>query len=161
MVVAAVVQAVSTVVLAFITWGYVRASKRMADVVVRDHEVKVSPLLDFDLDNMVQVTSWEHAKVRLVITNTGVNTATITTATLEFWSIPGGTLQSAPLPTLEVAVEPGHPKSQDATIPLQRIPENERPEQLAGTKRITFRVRYKVRGVTGSEVQGLSREFSL
>jgi hypothetical protein len=168
MVVAAVVQAASalatvgvTVVLALITRSYARDTKRMADVMAGDREVRVAPLLDFGLGKMLQVMGWEYAKVPLAITNIGMHAATITSATLEFWSIPNGTLQSTPLPTLEGAVEPGHPKSQDVTIPLQRIPDNERPVPRAGAKRITFRVRYMVRGVTNVEVQGLSREFNL
>jgi hypothetical protein len=119
------------------------------------------PLLAFEIGNMIQVMGWEHAKVPLVIRNIGTHAATITSATLEFWAIPGGTLQSEERPDLVGVVEPGHPKSHDLVIPLRNIPESEQPKQLAGTKRVTFRVRFTVRGLTGEAVPGCSQEFKL
>src|ERR1043166_57317 len=119
------------------------------------------PLLAFEIGNMIQMMGWEHAKVPLVIRNIGTHAATIPTAALEFWAVPGGTLQSEERTDLVGAVEPGDPKSHDLVVPLQRIPESERPERLAGAKRVTFRVRFTVRGVTGVEVLGCSQDFRL
>lgn len=136
-------------------------TKRVADTMVRDHEAKAAPLVEFELGNLLQVMGWDHAKVPLVVHNISTHAVTITSATLEFWAIPGGTLQSEERPDLVGVVEVGHPKMRDFVIPLQRIPESERPEPRGGTKRIAFRVLYTVRGVTGVEVPGCSREFNL
>jgi hypothetical protein len=137
------------------------STKRTTAATVGDHEVRATPLVEFEIGNMLQVLGWDHATVPLVVHNISTHAVTIVSATLEFWAIPGGTPQSEKRPDLGGVVEVGHPKIRDLVIPLQRIPESERPAPHTGTKRIAFLVRYTVQGVTGEEVPGCSREFNL
>src|SRR5262249_4799500 len=105
---------------------------------------------------------WDYAKVPLVIRNLGMHAATITSATLEFWSVASaGSPLSEPLAAAEGAVESGVPRTLDLVIPLRNIPARAQSGPNAGSGRVAFRVRYVVRGVTGADVPGCSREFNL
>ena len=179
MVVAAEVQAACAFVtvgvmvwLALITRSYARdtkrmaqETKRMADAVVRELELKVAPLLEFEVpDNkMKSIKWWEDAGVPVDVHNVGVYPATIVTATLEFRAAsPTSTPLTVPVRTnTPISVNPDENRELDVVIPLSRIPPNERPARQPGTPLVTFRVRYVVHGVTGVDVERHSREFTL
>jgi len=162
------IQALSAVATVVLTYGlmrvslrYTRETRRMADVMARDLEIRVAPLLDFELYEPRVVNGWESAKVPVVIRNLGTHSAEIVSAALEFRVTPGAAdFMSEPLPSAQLAVEPGHPRRFDVLLPLSKISPADRQGPNAGG-RVVFQVSYTARGVTGEKVAGRSQEFRL
>lgn len=71
----------ATAVLVFVTWKYVSHTKKMADVMVRDYELRVSPLVVEDLGEIVETTG-RRIKV-LTLRNLGTNKAFIKNTSID------------------------------------------------------------------------------
>lgn len=160
----AVATVVVTVLLAVITGRYARDSKRMADVMAKDFELRIAPLVDIERGGthaVQSVTGWNAASLPMKVRNLGSHPAVISSAELEFRAVHDDCpIHRVPAQWAVGTVEPGSPREFVADFPLSRVDVRHQVGPNAGG-RVLFRIRYRVRGVTGVEVESCSPEFRL
>jgi hypothetical protein len=158
----AVVQALTAVAMVGLTWAlaratrkYAKASERMTEVMAREFELRVAPLLEFEFKNKWSGSGWVTANVPMTVRNIGTYPAEVARAWLEFRVV--GSFLSEPM-DLAVRLEHGRSFDFDLVVPLSRIPAK---DQSGATprKNVEFRVGYVVKGVTGAEVTSWSKSF--
>jgi hypothetical protein len=142
--------------LARATSKYAKASERMTEVMAREFELRVAPLLEFEFRNMWSGNGWVTATVPMTVRNVGIYPAEIVRAWLEFHV--AGPFLSEPMSNLAVTLDHGRSFDFELVVPLSRIPVK---DQSGATprKNVQFRVGYVVKGVTGAEVTSCSKSF--
>lgn len=73
-----------TIVLILITWKYARDTKRMADIMAKDYELRIRPLIDIG-GSGVHFEGWDRIETRRLISNKGYLSVTAHEISVEWW----------------------------------------------------------------------------